>query len=713
MNKLQISENHRGEKGTRRLLPSSTPKSPSRLLFLMTVVSLPALLVLAACGGGPLPAESPPAAESVKATETPPMTITPPAENSPIAPSLTAAETSLAAADPTETKNPVTETPAAARPLSVQSPPLEGDDVREAQLRLIALGYTEAGIPDGIYSDQTQAATRHFQLLNRLPITGIINEETRLVLFSEDAHHFYGTHNFPGEIMSMDNTPFLDDYHALHNQLIYKGYLALEAGDDEWERNMFGPETLEAVKRFQDANGMTVNGIVDLQVWRQMFSPLSVKADGTIPVIPPEDPTWGTTIFPVKENPFALAYDGRFLWVACSSGHERWLNTVQAIDPQASLADISVPVMVGADGEVDNQIAQMVFVENTRKLWFLSPNTEPDTVFYKSREYVKDQPDVQSLDVETGLLYTIMPVGDCEKDGFCFGGASALGTDGRRLWASSHDQIWSINPTNGAAYAPRAVGWLTTGRMAFDGACLWMQGEAGAAVFHPDGGKCPGAEEAYALPADDFTFDGKRMWAAGGGILVPVDLSSGQIGDYISIGSGPNALDFDGQWLWVANAGGNSIQAVDVATGSVGEPLAVGERPVDILYDGSRVWVANAGSGTVQYIDPADYHIDIIIPTETPAPSTTPTLDATLAPTAPPFERQLSLASPNLTGDDVLLLQERLAELGYEVGTPDGVFGPMTDGAVRLFQQGNDLAVDGIVGALTWEALFSPEAQTP
>jgi N-acetylmuramoyl-L-alanine amidase len=59
-----------------------------------------------------------------------------------------------------------------------------------------------------------------------------------------------------------------------------------------------------------------------------------------------------------------------------------------------------------------------------------------------------------------------------------------------------------------------------------------------------------------------------------------------------------------------------------------------------------------------------------------------------------------------------LLLQQRLLELGYsEVGTPDGIFGKMTDSAVRRFQQNNGLEADGYVGPKTWGKLFSADAK--
>ena len=57
------------------------------------------------------------------------------------------------------------------------------------------------------------------------------------------------------------------------------------------------------------------------------------------------------------------------------------------------------------------------------------------------------------------------------------------------------------------------------------------------------------------------------------------------------------------------------------------------------------------------------------------------------------------------SGPDVINLQKRLKDLGFDPGEPDGRFGPGTTAAVIAFQQSQGLSADGIVGPNTAAAL--------
>lgn len=64
-----------------------------------------------------------------------------------------------------------------------------------------------------------------------------------------------------------------------------------------------------------------------------------------------------------------------------------------------------------------------------------------------------------------------------------------------------------------------------------------------------------------------------------------------------------------------------------------------------------------------------------------------------------------ALSKYGSTGSEVTQIQQRLAELGYNPGTADGIFGTRTKNAVIAFQRDYGLVDDGIVGPNTLEAL--------
>ena len=67
-----------------------------------------------------------------------------------------------------------------------------------------------------------------------------------------------------------------------------------------------------------------------------------------------------------------------------------------------------------------------------------------------------------------------------------------------------------------------------------------------------------------------------------------------------------------------------------------------------------------------------------------------------------------------MSGDDVRYVKDRLVELGYLYASTKNRFGDDTFKAVKAFQAANNLEpVDGIVGILTWTALFDEPTPIP
>lgn len=67
--------------------------------------------------------------------------------------------------------------------------------------------------------------------------------------------------------------------------------------------------------------------------------------------------------------------------------------------------------------------------------------------------------------------------------------------------------------------------------------------------------------------------------------------------------------------------------------------------------------------------------------------------------------RYLKLTSPYQHGSDVTFVQKRLNDKAHAGLKVDGEYGPKTEGAVKAYQKGHKLEVDGVVGPDTWKSL--------
>ncbi|MFR4293964.1 MAG: peptidoglycan-binding domain-containing protein, partial [Christensenellales bacterium] len=192
-----------------------------------------------------------------------------------------------------------------------------GEDVRQAQIRLMALGYYTGKI-SGRYLPATQEAIRLFQTANALPITGEADVQTLERLFSGDAISRDSSaaatptpSPTPGMHLSDETTTptpaptvaFVkklqynkskgEEVKLVQTRLTELGYYSGNISG-----NFLG-HTRNAVKAFQQQNALSVDGIVGENTWNALFNDPDVRAAADDPKPTPE-PT------PV---PFAITVD--------------------------------------------------------------------------------------------------------------------------------------------------------------------------------------------------------------------------------------------------------------------------------------------------------------------------------------------------------------------------------------------------------------------
>lgn len=116
-----------------------------------------------------------------------------------------------------------------------------GTDVKELQGRLRELDYLDKAT--GYFGDETEAAVKEFQKNNKLSTDGKVGEKTREMLYSEDA-----------VAKSISYGEKSEDVRSYQKRLYKLGYLVSEPD------GTFGRDTVNAVKMFQQQNGLIVDG---------------------------------------------------------------------------------------------------------------------------------------------------------------------------------------------------------------------------------------------------------------------------------------------------------------------------------------------------------------------------------------------------------------------------------------------------------------------
>ena len=119
----------------------------------------------------------------------------------------------------------------------------EGEDITEMQKRLHELDYLDK--VTGIFDEETEDAVKLFQEKNELEVDGMVGSQTKECLYCEDAVPFALSYGSTG-----------DDVKMYQERLYDLGYLATKPD------GVYGNDTVNAVKRFQERNDIIVDGHV-------------------------------------------------------------------------------------------------------------------------------------------------------------------------------------------------------------------------------------------------------------------------------------------------------------------------------------------------------------------------------------------------------------------------------------------------------------------
>ena len=295
----------------------------------------------------------------------------------------------------------------------LQFPPAQGWEIHAAQERLLELGYSEAGWADGIFTEQMDAATRHFQYINGLPVDEILDDLVYEAIFSTEAIPYWPPRPFPGSDFLNGEGSGLEEVQLLQERLVELDYLAEEELDPG--KIDMDDRIQQAIVNFQRTEGLTDDGEMSLRTWNRLFSPLAQAREDGDQLNSSAVGSWSTSIYTLGIHPAALAHDGRYIWSLGPHWENPHWTVLSRIDPQAGPLEAVVEVSPAPAEKPVRPEAGMLAAGG--RLWMLVAG-----------EW-EGLPKLIGIQTETGEVANFYEVGEC-PGGFCFPSA-ALGSDGK------------------------------------------------------------------------------------------------------------------------------------------------------------------------------------------------------------------------------------------------------------------------------------------
>lgn len=171
----------------------------------------------------------------------------------------------------------------------------KGDEVKRLQERLKQLGYY-TGEVDGQYGQGTADAVKLFQNQHNLLSDGIAGENTRSILYGENAETYVPTPAPSETPASLSKGDAGDTVRAMQERLKILGYYNGNVDGD------FGGGTQEAVRLFQSQNSLNVDGVAAEQTLSLLYSGDARQAAVTPTPDPSAMPSLVNKKYPVSSD---------------------------------------------------------------------------------------------------------------------------------------------------------------------------------------------------------------------------------------------------------------------------------------------------------------------------------------------------------------------------------------------------------------------------
>ncbi|GHU78823.1 hypothetical protein AGMMS49992_30120 [Clostridia bacterium] len=143
-----------------------------------------------------------------------------------------------------------------------------GTDVKQLQTRLKQLGYYTGSI-SGTYDSATSYAVTAFQQDNKLWVDGKAGADTQKVIYGSNVAK---PSNTASAYRTLRSGMTGDDVYKLQQYLIDKGYMAGSI------TGYYNQATVDAVRTFQQRNGLSADGIAGVATQQKLFSPNAIPA---------------------------------------------------------------------------------------------------------------------------------------------------------------------------------------------------------------------------------------------------------------------------------------------------------------------------------------------------------------------------------------------------------------------------------------------------